>query len=49
MDKDDESIASSIAYLYILGIEVNDLISLTEGIRYAVPEAELSRFLVHTI
>lgn len=49
MNKDDESIASSIAYLYILGIEVNDLISLTEGIRYAVPEAELSRFLVHTI
>lgn len=49
MNKDDESIASSIAYLYILGIEVNDLVSLTEGIRYIVPETELSRFLVHTI
>lgn len=49
MDKGDESIASSIAYLYRLDIEVNDLVSLTEGIRYTVPEAELSRFLVHTI
>ncbi|MBU3804248.1 MAG: V-type ATPase subunit [Candidatus Cellulosilyticum pullistercoris] len=49
INKDDESIAASISYIYILGIEVNDLVSLTEGIRYAVPETELSRFLVHTI
>jgi len=49
IDKNDESIAASIAYLYILSIEVNDLVSLTEGIRYAVPESELSKFLVHNI
>ena len=49
IDKNGESIAASIAYLYILSIEVNDLVSLTEGIRYAVPESELSKFLVHNI
>ena len=49
MNKDDESIASSIVYLYRLGIEINDLVSLTEGIRYTLPESELSKFLVHTI
>ncbi len=49
INKDDDSIATSIAYLYKLGIEVNDLVSLTEGIRYAIPKTELSRFLVHNI
>lgn len=49
MQKDNESIASSITYIYTLSIEVNDLIALTEGIRYTLPEAELSRYLVHTI
>lgn len=48
-NKDDESIASSITYLYRLGIEINDLVSLTEGIRYTLSESELSKFLVHTI
>ena len=49
MDKDDETIASSLAYISILGIETNDLISLTEGVRYALPTNELSKYLVHTI
>ena len=49
INKDDESIAFSIAYLYKLEIEIKDLVSLTEGIRYAVSEIELSRFLVHNI
>jgi len=49
MDQDDESIASSIAYISLLGIEVNDLITLTEGIRYKLGEGDLSRYLVHTI
>ena len=49
MNKDDESIASSITYLYKLEIEIKDLVSLTEGIRYTLPESELSKFLVHTI
>lgn len=49
MNKDDESIASSIAYLYRLEIEINDLVSLTEGVRYTLSEPELSKFLVHTI
>ena len=49
MNKDDESIASSITYLYKLEIEIKDLVSLTEGIRYTLSEPELSKFLVHTI
>lgn len=49
MAKDDETIASSLSYIHILGIEMNDLIALTEGVRYALEENELSKYLVHTI
>ncbi len=49
MNRDNESIAFSIAYLYLLGIEVNDLVALTEGIRYTLSENEISKYLVHSI
>lgn len=49
MAKDDETIASSLAYISMIGIEMNDLIALTEGVRYALPENELSKYLVHSI
>ncbi len=49
IEKDDESIASCLAYIMLLGIEVNDLIALTEGIRYKLGEGDISRYLVHTI
>ena len=48
-NKDNESIAASLAYIYTLSIEVKDLISLTEGVRYALTESELKKYLVHTI
>lgn len=44
-----ESIAASLAYIYTLYIEVQDLVALTEGIRYALPQSELKKYLVHTI
>lgn len=49
MDKDDESIAASLAYIALLGVEMNDLVALTEGIRYELGKSELGRYLVHTI
>ena len=49
MDQDNESIAASIAYITLLSVEVNDLIALTEGIRYKLGEGDLGRYLVHTI
>ena len=33
-----ESIQLAIAYIYTLKIEVNDLVALTEGVRYALLE-----------
>lgn len=48
-DKRKESIATSLAYIMKLNIEVNDLTTLTECIRYKVSKGELSRYLVHTI
>lgn len=49
MAKDDETIASSLSYINLIGIETNDLIALTEGVRYELPENELSKYLVHSI
>jgi V/A-type H+-transporting ATPase subunit C len=49
INSDKESIATSLAYIYTLYIEVQDLIALTEGIRYTLPENELKKYLVHTI
>ncbi len=45
----DESIAKTLAYIYTLQLEIHDLTSLTEGIRYALPETELSKYLVHNL
>ena len=47
--KEGEDIAQTIAYIYALEVEVKDLTSLTEGIRYTLPEIELSKYLVHTL
>ena len=49
MKNNEESIATSLAYIYTLYIEVQDMIALTEGIRYTLPEHELRKYLVHTI
>lgn len=49
MNNDNESIAASLSYIILLGVEINDLIALTEGIRYKLEEGDLRRYLVHTI
>ncbi|MDF2614953.1 MAG: H+transporting two-sector ATPase subunit [Clostridia bacterium] len=49
LNDNGESIATSLAYIYTLYIEVQDLIALTEGIRYTLSENELKKYLVHTI
>ncbi|WP_180270622.1 V-type ATPase subunit [Sporanaerobium hydrogeniformans] len=49
MEDNRENISTSLTYLYILNIEKEDLIALTEGIRYTLPENELKEYLVHTI
>lgn len=47
--KEGENIAGTLAYIYALEVEIKDLTSLTEGIRYTLPEIELSKYLVHTL
>ncbi len=47
--KQGEDIAQTLAYIYALEVEIKDLTSLTEGIRYTLPEIELSKYLVHTL
>lgn len=47
--REGENIQKAIAYIYTLQIEVNDLVALTEGVRYALLENELRKYLVHTI
>ncbi len=49
MAYDGSSIVASLAYIYTLYIEVQDLIALTEGIRYNLRENELKKYLVHII
>lgn len=49
MQSDDESVAESLTYIMLLNIEMSDLISLTEGIRYELEEDDLKKYLVHTI
>ncbi len=49
LGKEGESIQAAIAHIYTLQIEVNDLIALTEGVRYALLENELRKYLVHII
>lgn len=48
-NNDGENIFASLAYIYILNIEIKDLVALIEGIRYTLPENELKKYLVHTI
>lgn len=48
-DRNNETVAASLAYILRLSIEVNDLTTLTECIRYKISKEELNRYLVHTI
>lgn len=43
------NIGSIISYIYMLGITVDDLTSITEGIKYNVPKDKLKGYLAHRI
>jgi len=43
------NIGSSIAYIYILSIVIDDLTSITEGIKYDVPREKLKDYLAYRI
>ena len=41
-------IGTALSYIYMLGIVVKDLITVTEGIRYKLPKDRLKQYLVHS-
>jgi len=43
------NIGSIISYIYILSIVIDDLTSVTEGIKYNVPKEKLKSYLAHRI
>lgn len=49
LEVDKPNVATVLAYICMLTTEVQDLVALTEGIRYELPENELKQYLVHTI
>lgn len=48
-NKHYNNIGSGIAYFYILGIIIDDLTSITEGIKYNVPREKLMEYLAYRI
>lgn len=44
-----DNIGSVISYIYLLGIIIDDLTSVTEGIKYNVPREKLKSYLAHRI
>lgn len=42
-------IGSVVSYIYMLGIIIDDLTSITEGIKYNVPKEKLKSYLAHRI
>lgn len=44
-----DNIGSVISYIYMLGIIIDDLTSVTEGIKYNVPREKLKSYLAHRI
>ena len=47
--KQNEDIAQTLTYIYELEVEIKDLTSIIEGIRYTLPTNELNKYLVHTL
>ena len=47
--QNEKSIAPPLEYIYGLEIEINDLIAVTEGIRYGLPKEQLQKYLVVTL
>lgn len=47
--KDQNTIAIPLEYIYGLEIEIDDLIAVTEGIRYGLSQDEMEKYLVVTI
>lgn len=48
-EKGSDDIGLSLAYMYSLGMEIKDLIAVTEGIRYDLPKEEIKKYLVYTM
>lgn len=46
---EEDSIALLLRYIFVLEIEVEDLIAVTEGIRYGLDKDEIKKYLVYTI
>lgn len=46
---EEDSIALPLRYIFVLEIEVEDLIAVTEGIRYGLDKDEIKKYLVYTI
>ena len=46
---EENSIALPLRYIFILQIEIEDLIAVTEGIRYGLDQNEIKKYLVYTL
>ncbi|MEF9960213.1 MAG: V-type ATPase subunit [Niameybacter sp.] len=46
---DENSIALALRYIFVLEIETQDLIAVTEGIRYGLDKEEIKKYLVYTL
>ncbi|MDA3733904.1 V-type ATPase subunit [Niameybacter massiliensis] len=46
---DEDSIALALRYIFVLEIETQDLIAVTEGIRYGLDKEEIKKYLVYTL
>jgi V/A-type H+-transporting ATPase subunit C len=44
-----DSIGSVLKYLYMLNIQIIDIISITEGIRYQFPKERITKYLVYEL
>ena len=46
---EENSIALPLRYIFVLQIEIEDLIAVTEGIRYGLDQDEIKKYLVYTL
>ncbi len=49
INQNNEDISVVLAYIYKLGIELEDLVAVTESIRYSMPEGSVKKYLAHIL
>lgn len=49
INQDNEDISVVLAYIYKLRIELEDLVAVTESIRYSMPEERVKKYLAHIL